>query len=65
MKTIYFDNAATTGLIPEVVERMKIVLSDIFGNPSSVHGVGRSAKALVETARKTIATQFNAPHLII
>lgn len=59
MKTIYFDNAATTGLIPEVVERMKIVLSDIFGNPSSVHGVGRSAKALVETARKTIAAQFN------
>lgn len=60
MNTIYFDNAATTPILPEVVARMHTVLSDQFGNPSSVHGTGREAKAIVETARKTIAKELNA-----
>ncbi|MGD1998237.1 MAG: aminotransferase class V-fold PLP-dependent enzyme, partial [Flavobacteriaceae bacterium] len=41
MNPIYFDNAATTPLLPEVVARMQKVLANQFGNPSSVHGTGR------------------------
>lgn len=59
MNPIYFDNAATTPILPEVVARMHEVLSAHFGNPSSVHGTGREAKAIVETARKTIAKELN------
>lgn len=59
MNPIYFDNAATTPILPEVVDRMHEVLSAQFGNPSSVHGTGREAKAIVETARKTIAKELN------
>lgn len=59
MNPIYFDNAATTPILPEVVDRMHEVLSGQFGNPSSVHGTGREAKAIVETARKTIAKELN------
>lgn len=56
MKSIYLDNAATTQLAPEVAEAMIPVLSDIFGNPSSTHSVGRKAKALIETSRRDIAS---------
>lgn len=59
MNPIYFDNAATTPLLPEVVARMQKVLADQFGNPSSVHGTGREAKAIVETARKNIAKELH------
>ncbi|BAO55605.1 cysteine desulfurase family protein [Nonlabens marinus] len=59
MKQVYLDNAATTQLRPEVVSRMVEVLSDVHGNPSSTHSYGRSAKSLVETARKNIAKQLN------
>lgn len=56
---VYFDNAATTPLRPEVVELMHQVLLETFGNPSSTHAFGRSAKTQIETARKQIAAQFN------
>ena len=57
---VYFDNAATTPLRPEVVEVMHQVLKETYGNPSSTHGFGRSARAQLETARKNIAAHFNA-----
>lgn len=57
---VYFDNAATTPLRTEVIEVMHKVLNDTFGNPSSTHGFGRSARTQIETARKSIATYFNA-----
>ncbi|MFD2891245.1 cysteine desulfurase family protein [Flavobacterium chuncheonense] len=60
MKTVYFDNAATTPLRKEVVERMTQVLSNTFGNPSSTHSFGRSAKTLVEASRKSVAKCLNA-----
>ena len=64
--SVYFDNAATTPLLPEVVERMQLVLSNTFGNPSSVHESGRKAKTIIETARKTIASELNvSPREII
>ena len=56
---IYLDNAATTPVAPEVIESMISVLQDDFGNPSSSHGYGRKAKALLENARRTIATTFH------
>ena len=59
METVYLDNAATTALRPEVVQRMSQVLSDNYGNASSTHSVGRSAKALLEQCRKNIANYFN------
>jgi cysteine desulfurase len=59
MKQVYLDNAATTQMRPEVMNRMVEVMSEIHGNPSSTHQYGRSAKSLIENARKNIAAQLN------
>ncbi|HIP49688.1 MAG TPA: cysteine desulfurase [Lutibacter sp.] len=56
---IYLDNAATTPMLPEVIELVNKSMQSNFGNPSSTHSFGRTAKSLVETARKNIAKQFN------
>src|SRR3954470_11565971 len=55
MKTIYFDYNATTPLDPAVRESMLPYLGDVFGNPSSVHHVGRRARALLDDARDRVA----------
>ncbi|MDH7446843.1 cysteine desulfurase family protein [Aquimarina sp. 2201CG14-23] len=55
MQKVYFDSAATTQLRPEVIDRMITVLREDYGNPSSTHGFGRSAKNHIEQARKNIA----------
>lgn len=60
MKSVYFDNAATTPIRPEVVEAMTNSLKNNFGNASSSHSYGRSSKSIVESARKSIASHFNA-----
>lgn len=57
---IYLDNAATTGIHPEVLQAMIPVLQNQFGNPSSIHSYGRETRALIETARKTVAKILNA-----
>ena len=57
---IYFDNAATTPLRKEVISAVSEVMEACFGNPSSTHGYGRTAKTYIETARKGIAAQLNA-----
>ena len=59
MKTIYLDNAATTSIRQEVIDEMVQVMRLDFGNPSSTHSVGRSAKAIIENARKSIASLLN------
>ena len=59
MKKIYLDNAATTPLRSEVIQTMIDVLQNDFGNPSSTHSFGRSAKSIIETSRKTIAKYLN------
>jgi len=56
---VYFDNAATTPLAPEVLKEMLVVLEGKHGNPSSIHAYGREAKSIVEKARKSIATMLN------
>jgi cysteine desulfurase len=58
MDLIYFDNAATTSIYSEVIRVMHDTMQEDFGNPSSVHAAGRSAKAKVESARKDIAKQM-------
>ncbi|MCK4561997.1 MAG: aminotransferase class V-fold PLP-dependent enzyme, partial [Flavobacteriaceae bacterium] len=59
MQKIYFDNAATTPINQEVIAIMTEVMKNNFGNPSSTHQFGRSAKALVEKSRKSIAKILN------
>lgn len=60
MRKVYFDSAATTQLRPEVVSYMAEVLTNDYGNPSSTHAYGRSAKAIIEQTRKEIASYLNA-----
>jgi cysteine desulfurase len=60
MQKIYFDNAATTAVREEVIAKMQDALVNSYGNPSSIHGFGRSAKTEIEQARKTIAKYLNA-----
>jgi len=60
MKNVYLDNAATTQVREGVIHKMQEALSNFYGNPSSTHSFGRSAKTGVESARKTIAKYMNA-----
>ncbi len=56
---VYFDNAATTALHHDVVFAINEGMRN-FGNPSSTHSFGRSAKAKIEGVRKQLARLFNA-----
>ncbi|MFL9843406.1 cysteine desulfurase family protein [Flavobacterium rhizosphaerae] len=60
MKMVYLDNASTTALRPEVTEEITRILSQTYGNPSSTHSFGRSAKVVLEASRKAIASMINA-----
>src|SRR5437016_3990573 len=51
VRTVYFDYNATTPLDAQVREAMMPYLGEVFGNPSSVHRVGRQARALLDEAR--------------
>lgn len=57
---IYFDNAATTILAPEVLEVMLPYLTQKFGNPSSVYSYGRESRLGIENARKSVAAILKA-----
>jgi cysteine desulfurase len=57
---IYFDNAATTALDPQVLETMMPYLTEKFGNPSSIYSYGRETRMAIEAARKTVAKILNA-----
>lgn len=59
-RTIYFDYNATTPLDPAVRETMLPFLTEIWGNPSSVHHVGRKARALLDDARDRTAKFLGA-----
>lgn len=60
MQRVYFDNAATTPIAEEVIEAMLPVLRGQYGNPSSIHAEGRSVRAIIESARKTVAQCIGA-----
>ncbi len=57
---IYLDHAATTPLDPEVLAAMTEVMSGSYGNPSSIHSMGRKSRILIENARRTIADTINS-----
>ena len=59
MNKIYFDNAATTAIDTDVIDVMTQSMKTVYGNPSSTHQIGRTAKATVERCRKNIAKMFN------
>ena len=60
MKNIYLDNNATTPLHPEVLEAMLPGLRENYGNPSSIHSFGRSARVQLDEAREKVARLINA-----
>ena len=60
MERIYFDNAATTSLDPEVLKAMMPFFTEKFGNPSSIYSYGRETRMAVENARKSVAKILNA-----
>jgi cysteine desulfurase NifS len=65
-RRIYLDNNATTPVAPEVRDAMMPYLSDLYGNPSSVHGTGRAAREAIEKARRQVAALINtSPRRII
>ena len=53
--SIYLDNSASTPVRNEVLEAMRPFLSDKWGNPSSVHKMGREARGAIEVARRQVA----------
>jgi cysteine desulfurase len=53
---LYFDNNATTPVLPEVFEAMRPYFSEHFGNASSIHHHGQEARAAVERARNSVAS---------
>ena len=57
---IYLDNNATTRVAPEVLAAMTPYLSELFGNPSSAHALGRQMKQAVEEAREQVASLIGA-----
>ncbi|HEV2435476.1 MAG TPA: cysteine desulfurase family protein [Verrucomicrobiae bacterium] len=59
-RTVYFDYNATTPLDPAVRDAMLPFLGEIWGNPSSVHHVGRQARALLDEARERAAKILGA-----
>ena len=58
--TVYADNAATTQMSDSVLKAMMPLLTDIYGNPSSLHSVGQIAKEHLEAARGTVAECIGA-----
>lgn len=59
-KLIYLDNAATTAILPEVLDKMMPYLTEYYGNPSSVYGLAGVSKEAIDKSRKTIADFIGA-----
>lgn len=52
---IYADNAATTRLLPQVLDKMLPFFTEEYGNPSSLYSFGQTARLAVDEARQTVA----------
>lgn len=59
-RRIYLDYAATTPALPEVADAMRPYMTEIFGNPSSVHSYGQEAKRALDESRDTVARIIGA-----
>ena len=60
-RRVYLDHNASTPVHPDVVAEMLPYFGERFGNPSSVHGFGREARAGVDLARERIARFMKVP----
>ena len=60
MEKIYLDHNATTPVHPEVLEAMLPALRENYGNPSSVHSFGRTARVQLDEAREKVASLLGA-----
>jgi len=60
MRTVYLDNNATTRMREEVLEAMMPFYKDIYGNASSVHQFGRTARVAIDEARAKVASLLGA-----
>ena len=60
MRYVYADNAATTSVSKKVVEAMLPYMTEHFGNPSSLYGIGQTAASAVRTARAQVAAALGA-----
>lgn len=60
MQVAYFDNAASTKVLPEVLDAMMPFLTDCYANPSALHSMAFRAKAAIEDARRTLAEMIGA-----
>lgn len=66
MKTVYFDHANSTPVLPEAIEAMQPYLNRHFGNPSSLHRFGDPPRQVIEQARNQVSRLINAtPESII
>src|SRR6266581_627290 len=55
MRRVYFDNNASTPILPEVFDAMRPYFGEHFGNASSIHHHGQETRAAVERARESVA----------
>ncbi|MGX9135371.1 cysteine desulfurase family protein [Rummeliibacillus sp. JY-2-4R] len=60
MKEIYLDHAATSPMHPAVIDKMTEVMRSVFGNPSSIHSIGRNARKYLDEARHVLANAIGA-----
>src|SRR5215831_6438118 len=60
MKRYYFDHNATTPVSPEVLEAMMPVMTEVYGNASSIHHFGQTARHKLDEARRRVALLLNA-----
>ncbi len=56
----YFDNSATTRVLPEVAELMTKIMTEDYGNPSSMHAYGLKAEHYIKDAAVSIAKSMHA-----
>lgn len=57
---IYLDNNATTAIHPDVLHELESSLRDVYGNASSIHREGQSARRAIESARESVARWIGA-----
>lgn len=60
MQTFYLDHAATSPVHPEVIEKMTEAMTNVYGNPSSIHAAGRYARKVLDEARSILARSIGA-----
>jgi len=66
MRRVYFDNSATTPILPDVLAAMQPYFAEQFGNASSIHHHGQETRAAVERARAEVAALLGcrAPEIV-